>query len=96
MEVFGLRDSIAVGWNARTPLRSIEPGVPAPTEPGYRDFIDRFEPAYRAELQAFVTAVRDRAESACTVFDARRALLVALAADRSKREHRPVRIEEFR
>jgi myo-inositol 2-dehydrogenase / D-chiro-inositol 1-dehydrogenase len=94
MEVFGLRDSIGVGWNARTPLRSIEPGVAAPREPGYRDFIDRFEPAYRAELQGFVAAVRDRAESACTVIEARRALVIALAADRSRREHRPVRIEE--
>jgi myo-inositol 2-dehydrogenase/D-chiro-inositol 1-dehydrogenase len=95
MEVFGLRDSIAVGWNARTPLRSIEPGVAAPHEPGYSDFMDRFEPAYRAELQGFLAAVRDGAESACTVLEARRALVVALAADRSRREHRPVRIEEF-
>jgi len=95
MEVFGLRDSIAVGSDARTPLRSIEPGVAAPAEPGYRDFIDRFELAYRAELQSFLAAVRDGAESACTVLDARRALVVALAADRSMREHRPVRIEEF-
>ncbi|HEY2597651.1 MAG TPA: Gfo/Idh/MocA family oxidoreductase [Candidatus Dormibacteraeota bacterium] len=94
MEVFGLRDSIAVGWNARTPLRSIEPGVAAPHEPGYRDFIDRFEPAYRAELQGFVVAVRDHAKSSCTVIEARRALVIALAADRSRRERRPVRIEE--
>jgi myo-inositol 2-dehydrogenase / D-chiro-inositol 1-dehydrogenase len=94
MEVFGLRDSIAVGWNPRTPLRSIEPGVAAPREPGYRDFIDRFEPAYRAELQGFVAAVRDGSESACTVIEARHALVIALAADRSRRERRPVRIEE--
>jgi myo-inositol 2-dehydrogenase/D-chiro-inositol 1-dehydrogenase len=57
--------------------------------------MDRFGPAYRAELQGFLAAVRDRAESACTVLEARRALVVALAADRSRREHRPVRIEEF-
>ena len=95
MEIFGLRDSIAVGWDARTPLRSIEPGVAAPTEPGYRNFIERFEPAYRAELQGFLAAVRDGAESECTVTDARRALMVAVAADRSRREHRPVRIEEI-
>ena len=95
MEVFGLRDSIVVGWDARTPLRSIEPGVAIPPEPGYRDFMDRFEPAYRAELQGFLAAVRDEAESACSVAEARRALVVALAADRSRREHRPVRIDEF-
>jgi myo-inositol 2-dehydrogenase/D-chiro-inositol 1-dehydrogenase len=95
MEVFGLRDSIAVGWDPRTPLRSIEPGVAAPREPGYADFIQRFAPAYVAEVEAFLAAVRDGSESECTVLDARRALAVALAAGRSRRERRPVRIEEI-
>jgi len=95
MEVFGLRDSVTVGWTSRFPMRSIEPGVAPPTEPGYRNFLDRFEPAYRAELQGFLAAVRDRTESPCTVTEARRALVVALAADRSRREHRPVRIDEI-
>ena len=95
MEIFGLRDSVAVGWDGRTPLRSIEPGVEAPTLSGYRDFIDRFQPAYRAELDAFLAAVRDRTESACTVTEARDALVVALAADCSLRERRPVRVDEF-
>lgn len=95
MEVFGLRDSVAVGWDERTPLRSIEPGVAAPDKPGYVDFMDRFAPAYRAELEGFLVAVREGAESPCTVTDARQALVVALAADRSRREHRPVRMEEI-
>jgi len=94
MEVFGTHDSIAVGWDGRTPMRSVEPGAVASGDPGYRDFIDRFGAAYRAELQAFVAAVRDRTDSLCTVHDARNALAVALAADRSRREHRPVRIDE--
>jgi myo-inositol 2-dehydrogenase/D-chiro-inositol 1-dehydrogenase len=95
MEVFGLRDSVVVGSNGRTPMRSVEPGIAAPDEAGYKDFIDRFQPAYRAELEAFLAAVCDGTESLCTVFDARRALVIALAADRSMREHRPVRIDEF-
>lgn len=95
MEVFGLRDSVAVGVDARTPLRSAEPGIPAPAERGYRDFLDRFKTAYRAELDAFLSAVKDGAESACTVEDGRRALVVALAADRSRRERRPVPVEEI-
>jgi len=90
MEVFGLRDSVAVGSDSRTPLRSVEPGVDSPREPGYADFLERFEAAYRAELQAFLSAVKDGAESPCTVAEARQALIVALAADRSCREHRPV------
>jgi myo-inositol 2-dehydrogenase/D-chiro-inositol 1-dehydrogenase len=95
MELFGLRDSIAVGWDARTPLRSVEAGVDAPRQPGYRDFLDRFAAAYRAELDGFLAAVQQGAESPCPAGDARRALVVALAADRSLREHRPVRVEEF-
>ena len=95
MELFGLRDSVAVGWDARTPLRSVEPAMEAPRAQGYRDFLDRFAPAYRAELQGFLSAVREGAESPCSVSDARDALVVALAADRSLREHRPVRVDEF-
>jgi myo-inositol 2-dehydrogenase/D-chiro-inositol 1-dehydrogenase len=93
MELFGLRDSVAVGWDTRTPLRSVERGIDAPAAPGYRDFLDRFATAYRAELDAFVDAVAARAPSPCTVADARRALVVALAADRSLHENRPVMIE---
>jgi len=95
MEVFGLRDSIVVGWSDRTPIRSVEPGVAAPDQPGYRDFIDRFADAYRAELTGFLDTVRKGSASLCTVHEARRALVVALAADRSRRQNRPVRIEEL-
>jgi len=94
LEVFGTRDSIAVGVDGRTPLRSVEPGAAHAVAEGYRDFADRFEPAYRAELEAFVTAVRRGRPSACTLADARAALAVALAAGRSRTERRPVAIEE--
>lgn len=94
MELFGLRDSVAVGWDGRTPLRSLEPGIDPPRGPAYEDFLDRFEPAYRAEVIGFLAAVKDGAESRCTVLEARHALAVALAADRSLREHRPVLVEE--
>jgi myo-inositol 2-dehydrogenase/D-chiro-inositol 1-dehydrogenase len=94
MEVFGLKDSVAVGWDDRTPLRSIEPAAQPPRAEGYRDFMERFAQAYKVELQEFLEAVRSGGESPCPVTDARRALVVALAADRSVREHRPVRIEE--
>jgi myo-inositol 2-dehydrogenase/D-chiro-inositol 1-dehydrogenase len=94
LEVFGTGDSIAVGVDGRSPIRSVEPGVAQPTEPGYRNFIDRFEPAYRAELAAFVNAVRTGGPSPCPLAEARADLVVALAADRSRAERRPVPIEE--
>jgi len=50
--------------------------------------------AYRAELAEFVRTVRDRRESACPLAEARAALVVALASDRSRAERRPVSIEE--
>jgi myo-inositol 2-dehydrogenase / D-chiro-inositol 1-dehydrogenase len=95
MELFGLRDSVAVGWDDRTPLRSLEPGVPPPSKPGYEDFLHRFEAAYRAELRGFLVAVKDGGESPCPVSDARQALAVSLAADRSLSEHRPVKVDEI-
>jgi myo-inositol 2-dehydrogenase/D-chiro-inositol 1-dehydrogenase len=61
---------------------------------GYRDFVDRFRTAYRAELAAFLDAVQLGESSPCSVGEARQALVVAVAANRSRREHRPVRIEE--
>jgi myo-inositol 2-dehydrogenase / D-chiro-inositol 1-dehydrogenase len=42
----------------------------------------------------FVDTVRTRGKSACSLEDARAALSVALAAERSRRERRPVAIEE--
>ena len=83
LEVFGTKDSLVAGLDERTPLAG-RPG------PAYRDFWDRFEPAYRAELEAFVTAVRTGGKSACSLEEARSALRAALAADRSLAEHRPV------
>jgi myo-inositol 2-dehydrogenase / D-chiro-inositol 1-dehydrogenase len=93
LEVFGSADSIAVGVDDRSPIRSVEPGAP-PAGAGYANFIERFEPAYRSELAAFVDAVRKGGASACTMDEAHAALVVALAADRSRTERRPVSIEE--
>ena len=95
MELFGTRDSLAVGLDGRTPLRSVEPGVPAPAREGWRDFMERFEPAYRAELRGFLRSVRDGGPSLCGGEEARRALAVALAADRSRSERRPVAVAEI-
>jgi myo-inositol 2-dehydrogenase/D-chiro-inositol 1-dehydrogenase len=86
LEVFGTCDSLAVGVDAMTPLHP--PGSPRPR--GYRDFLDRFESAYRAELAAFVEAVQSGGPSPCPLGEARAALAIAVAADRSRAEGRPV------
>jgi myo-inositol 2-dehydrogenase/D-chiro-inositol 1-dehydrogenase len=96
LEIFGSADSVAVGWDARTPLRSLEPGMPPAPERPYTLFLDRFDAAYRRELSAFVNLALAGGPSPCSVEDAEIALRVALACDRSRREHRPVRVDEVR
>lgn len=93
LEVFGTGDSIVVGQDARSPIRSLEPDA-KPPRAAYRDFWDRFEPAYRNELATFVETIRAGASSPCPLEEARSALAIALAADLSRAERRPVSIEE--
>lgn len=93
-EVFGSEDSIAVGVDGRTPLRSVEPGVPPAEKTPYPNFRLRFEDAYRAEIGHFVRLVRGEAGNPCTARDALEALRVAMAADLSLAERRPVRLSE--
>ena len=93
LEVFGTGDSLVVGQDARSPIRSVEPGAKPPGA-AYRDFWDRFEPAYRSELAAFVETVRTGAPSPCPLEEARSALAIALAAELSRAERRLVSIEE--
>jgi myo-inositol 2-dehydrogenase/D-chiro-inositol 1-dehydrogenase len=94
LEVFGTGDSIVVGQDARSPIRSVEQDAEPRRDSAYRDFWDRFEPAYRNELAAFVETVRTGAPSPCSLEEARAALAVALAAELSRAERRPVSIEE--
>jgi myo-inositol 2-dehydrogenase/D-chiro-inositol 1-dehydrogenase len=94
-ELFGSKDSISVGLDARTPIRSVEPGVPAPAQPGWRWFIERFEGAYRAELVGFIDVARGVRPSPATARDGVESLRIAEAATRSMREHRPVRLDEI-
>jgi myo-inositol 2-dehydrogenase/D-chiro-inositol 1-dehydrogenase len=93
-EIFGSRDSVSVGLGPRTPLRSVEPGVPPPQRPAWSRFLDRFADAYRDELAAFVQLASGDGESACTARDGVEALRIAVAATRSLHQHRPVRLSE--
>lgn len=95
MEVFGSEDSFVVGWDERTPLRSLQPGVNPPAGPPYRDFLDRFAPSYTTEMNAFVDLVAGRIANPCPPEDARAAFVAALAAARSVAEGRPVPVTEF-
>ncbi|MDQ3690079.1 MAG: Gfo/Idh/MocA family oxidoreductase [Chloroflexota bacterium] len=93
-ELFGSGDSVTIGMGPRTPMRSLEPGVPPPAGPAWSIFIDRFREAYENELRAFLRVARGEQESACTARDGLEAVRVAVAATRSLKEHRPIRISE--
>jgi myo-inositol 2-dehydrogenase / D-chiro-inositol 1-dehydrogenase len=95
MELIGSGDCVAVGWDDRMPLRSVEPGAKPAPDDAYRNFQDRFDAAYKAEMSAFVEVAAGRRASPCTARDALEALKVALACDLSRSEHRPVSIEEI-
>jgi myo-inositol 2-dehydrogenase/D-chiro-inositol 1-dehydrogenase len=94
-ELFGSKDSISVGLGPRTPIRSVEPGVPPQAGPAWPHFLDRFGEAYADELRTYVQVARGEVPSPCTARDGVQALRIAEAATRSLHEHRPVRLAEI-
>jgi len=96
LEVSGAAGTLVAGLDARAPLTSAEPGVGGPAGPPCEHFVDRFAAAYRAELSAFVEVVVGGVASLCPGEEALEALFVAEAAELSRAERRPVRVEEVR
>lgn len=95
VEVYGAKDTIAVGLDPRTPMSSVETDAPKLKSPAYPTFFVRFGDAYRAELAHFLRFARGEAENACTVRDGMEALRLGLAATRSLKDHRPVAIKDI-
>lgn len=93
MELRGHHDSIVVGLDARSPLRSVEPGASA-VGPAWPGFLDRFRSAYAAEMASFVVAVEDGGCSPCSVEDALAAFVLAEACERARRYGRRVSVAE--
>ncbi|MGH3663395.1 MAG: Gfo/Idh/MocA family protein [Micromonosporaceae bacterium] len=106
LEACGSLGTLVAGLDEWAPLVSAEveaePGGiadnPAERSPRggrtYTDFMERFGPAYAAELAAFCDVVAGRTPSPCTGEDALAALLIAEAAELSRQEGRPTSIEE--
>src|SRR3954451_20461658 len=94
-ELVGSEDSVAVGLDAHSPIRSLEPGAEDLLhDPRHANFAERFEPAYRAELSHFLDLARGRADNPCTARDALEALRLAVAADRSVADGGPVALAD--
>ncbi|WP_369250143.1 Gfo/Idh/MocA family oxidoreductase [Streptomyces sp. R41] len=95
MELAGELDQIAVGLDDRTPIASTEPAGPPPADKPWMGFLERFGPAYEAELAAFVEVVRGERPNPCDGREALEALRIAEACVVSRQERRPVRLREI-
>lgn len=95
MELNGSRDAVAVGLDDRTPIRSLSRGPLTTEGHRYAAFQTRFIDAFQTELATFVRFARGEIDSPCTVADAREALRVAVACDRSRAERRRVEMKEL-
>ncbi len=96
MEVLGEHGAVGVGLDDSLALRSVEEGVTFPAGPQHWSFMERFLPAYRAELAAFADVAAGRLPSPCTVADALQAFRTAEACEISRAEGRVVRLDEVR
>jgi len=83
-----------MGLGPHTPLRALDRDRLGLTS-GWDSFLDRFAPAYQAELGAFVEVAAGRAASACTARDGLEAMRIAEAASRSLVEVRKVALQEI-
>ena len=94
VEVFGSA-GLAASENplAHTGLVRTGAGTTRPPLPWF--FLERYRDSYERAWQAFVTAVRGGAQPSPSVHDARAPLVIGLAAGRSVRERRPVRVAEI-
>lgn len=94
VEVFGAAGAVMVGNRApHDAVVSTVDGVHAPKPLHF--FTERYAEAYLAEMQAFVDAVRGGREASVSGADGRAPVVIALAAQRSLAECRPVRITEI-
>ena len=95
MEVLGSEGTLGVGYDESLAVTSAEPRATYPSGPRHWSFMERFLPAYRAELTAFAAVARGVLPSPCTVDDALQAFRVAEACELSRHEGRPVSLDEI-
>ncbi|MGW2723931.1 Gfo/Idh/MocA family protein [Streptomyces sp. NPDC001492] len=95
MELAGELDQIVVGLDDRTPIASTEPTGPPAADKPWSGFLERFGPAYEAELAAFVEVVLGRRPNPCDGREALQALRIAEACEVSRRERRQVALAEI-
>lgn len=90
-EIFGSAGALMIGESRDLPIRRYTTaGV---MEDHQYFFLERFRDAYRNEMIAFLNAIRDDTPVAVTGEDGRAALRLAVAAEESLRQGRPVSLQ---
>jgi myo-inositol 2-dehydrogenase / D-chiro-inositol 1-dehydrogenase len=92
-EVFGERGKLVVHAERKSPLRHYREG--GSEEDHFYFFMDRFKDAFQAELESFFACVQEGRPPAPGAVDAAEALRIGIAATRSFKEGREVRLEEI-
>lgn len=91
-EVHGSEGKLVIGYDGRTAATLLQPNKVSHDHVDW--FLELFADAYRDEMIDFVDCVRSGRTPRALAADGLRALRIAVAAGRSHRERRPVRLEE--
>jgi myo-inositol 2-dehydrogenase / D-chiro-inositol 1-dehydrogenase len=94
LEAFGDEGSLEAENLRATAVRASSSSTTDVAGPALDFFLERYMPAYEAELDEFVTAIREDREPAVGFSDGRAALVLADAANDSIASGRVVRIAE--
>lgn len=93
LEIFGAKDSLAIGLNPKTPIHDIE-GELNFAQVRYQGFIERFREAFAKESQAFHKLTQGEISNPCSPESAREALRVAIACEESFESGNAVKLEQ--
>lgn len=95
-ELLADRAHLTMGLSVRSPARHLDWVQPDDAEgpPAWSGYLERFEPAYRAELTAFLAACRGERPPSSTARDGLEAMRIAVAATRAYCERRAVSLDE--
>ncbi|HEV2134908.1 MAG TPA: inositol 2-dehydrogenase [Terracidiphilus sp.] len=94
VEILGSEGKIETG-NCYPNTAEVSTGKSVSRDLPLNFFMERYRESFAAELQAFVTAVRENKPTPVTGIDGRIPIQMALAARKSYDERRPVRLEEI-
>jgi myo-inositol 2-dehydrogenase / D-chiro-inositol 1-dehydrogenase len=92
IEIFSEESAVGAGLSTRTPTRQLD--LAEPDDP-WEGYLERFEPAYRAELAAFLACCRGIRPPVTGARDGLEAMRIAVAATRSHVERRRVSLDEI-